>query len=263
MTLRCYIDYQQDNWEDWLYLAEFVYNNLVHSTIWQTPFFANHDTNPNDIVTLIANNGAEANVPDAANLAQHRADALTLAKESMEAARQRMLALSQQRQSQRPEYHVGQWVLLSTANLNVKQPSRKLSDKFCGPFEIEALVGNRDVRLTMPTFNGCTTFHVDRVKPYIDPTAFPGCPGPDRPPPTIGDNGKEEWEVHKILDSRRYYRKLQYFVSYKGWGKEDMQWRPAEEFDYDNKAVLDSRRSTHRRRRSPSRSPRGSSLVIK
>ena len=109
----------------------------------------------------------------------------------------------------------------------------------------------------MPTFNGCTTFHVDRVKPYIDPTAFPGCPGPDRPPPTIGDNGKEEWEVHKILDSRRYYRKLQYFVSYKGWGKEDMQWRPAEEFDYDNKAVLDSRRSTHRRRRTPLKEPPG------
>jgi predicted DNA-binding protein len=38
--LRCFINYQQHNLVDLLYLAEFCYNNSVHSSIGYSPFFA-------------------------------------------------------------------------------------------------------------------------------------------------------------------------------------------------------------------------------
>src|ERR1700744_3076371 len=38
--LRLYTSHRQDDWVDWLPLAEFTYNNSVHSTTGMTPFFA-------------------------------------------------------------------------------------------------------------------------------------------------------------------------------------------------------------------------------
>ncbi len=36
--LRVFVSHQQDDWVDWLPLAEFVYNNKVHSATCQTLF---------------------------------------------------------------------------------------------------------------------------------------------------------------------------------------------------------------------------------
>ena len=38
--LRSYVNYQQDNWVYWLPLAEYAYNNSVHTTTGQSPFQA-------------------------------------------------------------------------------------------------------------------------------------------------------------------------------------------------------------------------------
>ena len=39
--LRYYINYQQDNWTEWIAVAEFQYNNKKHVAIGQTPFVLN------------------------------------------------------------------------------------------------------------------------------------------------------------------------------------------------------------------------------
>ena len=44
--LCCTINYQQDNWTDLLHLAEFAYNNTLHSSTRQTPFFSNYSHHP-------------------------------------------------------------------------------------------------------------------------------------------------------------------------------------------------------------------------
>ena len=45
--LRCYCNYQQDNWSTLLPLAEFVYNNAPSETTGTSPFFANKGYHPN------------------------------------------------------------------------------------------------------------------------------------------------------------------------------------------------------------------------
>jgi len=44
--LRCFVNYQQDDWVDLLPLAEFTYNNTVHAATKHTPFFANYGYHP-------------------------------------------------------------------------------------------------------------------------------------------------------------------------------------------------------------------------
>src|ERR1700730_17889355 len=45
--LRCYCNYQQDNWSELLPLAEFAYNNALSTTTGISPFFANKGYHPN------------------------------------------------------------------------------------------------------------------------------------------------------------------------------------------------------------------------
>lgn len=44
--LCCNINYQQDDWMDFLPLAKFAYNNLEHSSTKQSPFFSNYGYHP-------------------------------------------------------------------------------------------------------------------------------------------------------------------------------------------------------------------------
>jgi len=37
-------------------------------------------------------------------------------------------------------------------------------------------------------------------------------------------NGESEYEVEKILDSRIHYQKLQFLVTWKGYGQEENAW---------------------------------------
>ena len=50
--LRIFVNYQQDNWEHLLPLAEFAYNNTQHSATTVTPFFTNKGFHPRLEVSL-------------------------------------------------------------------------------------------------------------------------------------------------------------------------------------------------------------------
>ena len=44
--LRGYVEYSQQDWEDWLAFAEFAYNNTLQETTKTTPFLANYGYHP-------------------------------------------------------------------------------------------------------------------------------------------------------------------------------------------------------------------------
>ena len=44
--LRHYVNYQQDNWTEWLVVAEFQYNNKKYTATRQTPFKLNFECYP-------------------------------------------------------------------------------------------------------------------------------------------------------------------------------------------------------------------------
>ena len=63
--LWAYINYLQDDWEAWLYLAEFTTNNHASDTTGMSPFFANYGQDPLWQFDLTANPGEAPEERDA------------------------------------------------------------------------------------------------------------------------------------------------------------------------------------------------------
>ena len=138
--LRCYCNYLQDDWSDRLPLAEFAYNSSRHSAVNQSPFHALYGYNPRDALTASAPLTHSA-VPDASARVAALASARDLAVRSLHSARSRMESLSTTRRSPAPDFKVGDQVLVSGQHISSTRPTKKLDDRFLGPYTITERVG--------------------------------------------------------------------------------------------------------------------------
>jgi len=115
--------------------------------------------------------------------------------------------------------------------------TRKLSERFVGPFRIKKVVNDNAYELELPPrWRIHPVINVSQLKEYHDGTAaFPDLPTPlTRPPPVaVEEEGEPEWEVESILDHRRQGRRktLQYLVRWKGYPLHEATWEPIEVLD--------------------------------
>ncbi|KAG9082422.1 hypothetical protein FRC07_014207 [Ceratobasidium sp. 392] len=111
-------------------------------------------------------------------------------------------------------------------DINTDRPSKKLSAKRVGPFEVIRKVGTHafEVRLP-PTMKIHPVFHISKL--FLK-KEDPFNQEPIPLPPEIAPGGEEEYEVDHILSSRRHRGAIQYYVSWKGYGPEENTWEPYE-----------------------------------
>ena len=237
--LCIFCNYQQDNWSEILPLAEFTYNNSPSATTGVTPFFANKGYHPN--ITVFPER----------ELASVKAREFIIDLEELHAELRNQMAAAQRhyqgpvdrRREPAPDFRVGQQVYVRTANISTTRPSKKLSEKYLGPFEIIARPGTHSFTLRLPEHLRAIhpVFHVSQLEPSV-PNTIPNCTQP--PPPPVEINDDIEYEIAEILDSKidnRRKCKLLYFVRWAGYEgtDEENSWLPANELDHAQEVVMD------------------------
>lgn len=259
--LRHYVSPRQDDWDQFLDLAEFAYNESVHPATGYSPFYMAYGQSPTTPLDLAA---GDIMVPAAQSTAQKMADTLAHARARLEETRLRM---AQQANAHRRDvtFKVGDQVRLSTANLTLPSTmSRKLAARYVGPFKVEKVVNPVTYRLKLPaSMRVHPVFHVSLLQPWrVDPEHPAHVTAPPRPPP-IDEEGNS-YRVDRLLDKRVRRRGrgsvLEYLVRWEGYGPEDDSWVAEinieqsliDDYESSHHAVPEqatARRSTRRRAR--------------
>ena len=124
------------------------------------------------------------------------------------------------------------------------QPSKKLTEKYLGPFEVIAQVGTHSFMLRLPDSMWAVhpVFHVSMLKPAHG-NVIPEHTQSPLPPGEI--NGELEYKISKILDSKidkhGKHCNIIYLVrwtSYKGTDKET-SWILANELGHTSEIIAD------------------------
>uniref|UniRef100_A0A8C5LHF3 Chromo domain-containing protein n=1 Tax=Leptobrachium leishanense TaxID=445787 RepID=A0A8C5LHF3_9ANUR len=166
-----------------------------------------------------------SSVPDVDSRLALLQEACQLAQSTLRTAQQRYKLKADRHRSVPPAFQVGDKVMLSTKNLRLHCPSKKLGPCFIGPFPISHQVNPVAFRLTLPpTYRIHPVFHVSLLK-SVPPESLTGRDMPPGPPVLVGDD--LEYEVDRVLDSRLLRGALQYLVQWKGYGPEERSWEPA------------------------------------
>lgn len=242
--LRPFLNAEQDDWADLLPLAEYAYNNSTTTATGMSPFYANYGWHP------AANNPRSVDVlHPASNAYTHWIQgAVDRAREVLQETRTRMALYTDKKRKEAPLYEVGDAVMLSTKNLRLKRPSRKLGHKFIGPFQIEKVISPTAVRLTLPQrWRTHPTFHVSEIEPFVTGSR----PTPDfaKVLREVGElEAEEEFDVEEIMGSITRRRRVLYLVKWLGFPKKkDWTYEPFENFSEPARQKLDEFHAKHPR----------------
>jgi hypothetical protein len=125
-------------------------------------------------------------------------------------------------------FEVGDKVWLSAKHIQTARPSKKLDYKRLGPFKVTKVINRNAYRLELPySMKVHNVFHVSLLDRYVGPV--PGQQPSDPPPAITAENpDAEEWEVERVLDSRKRYKRLWYLVQWAGHNYVNTSWEPAE-----------------------------------
>ncbi|KAK3525865.1 hypothetical protein QTP70_010919 [Hemibagrus guttatus] len=265
LFLRSYCSREQQRWSEFLPWAEYAQNSLTHASTGITPFQCVLGYQP----PLFPWAGEPSDVPAVEDWYQRSQEVWERAHVRLQRAVRRQRIQADRRRHPHPSYRVGQMVWLSTRNLRLKLPCRKLSPRFVGPFEIIRQVNPVAYRLRLPaTYRICPTFHVSLLKPAHPSTER--APAGEEPPPPLDVEGSPAYRVRALLDSRRVRSRIQYLVDWEGYSAEERSWVDAldildpslsEDFHRDHPSRPAPRPRGHPRRRTPGGVPRGGGSV--
>jgi hypothetical protein len=223
--LRLFVSERQDDWVELLSMAEFQYNNHIHSSTHETPFLLDSGQHPRM--------GFEPQAPSKVELVnefmERMKEALDEAQAALVKTKDDMAKYYDRKHLPTPVYQPGDRVYLDASDIKTTRPSQKLSHRRLGPYPVEKQVSRNAYRLKLPK-------SLNRLHPVFNVvklTPAPSDPIPGRrpappPPPELVD-GEEEYIVEEILDSRVFRKRLQYKVRWEGYGTEHDSWEYATE----------------------------------
>jgi hypothetical protein len=219
--LRCFINYQQDDWVHCLPLAEFAYNNAPSAASQLSPFFVNYGFNPRS--DFLGIQSTPARVPSVVTHLDKIKEASLFLDMTLKAAQEDSKKYADQNRLHH-SFAIGDKVWLLRKNLKTRRPSDKLDHLKLGPFKILEQVNAVTFKLDLPSSMRIhPVFHVSMLEVYST-NEIPNRTVP--PPPPIEVDGEEEYEVEDIVDARYFGKTLKFLVKWKGYLDHDNTWEP-------------------------------------
>ena len=146
------------------------------------------------------------------------------AKAALRKAQEEMKKFVDRKRGKGEEYKVGDLVLLSMKDLKWQMKGRrseKLMEHFVGPYKIKEIVSSNAIELELPkTIKIHPIVNISRIRLYK-----PQVEGQKKvllKPVVI--EGKEEFEVERILNKRVVWEKEKFLVQWKGYTVEKDTW---------------------------------------
>ena len=239
--LRAYVSYQQDDWVDYLPLAEFAFNNNINLSTNMSPFFANFGFHPSFEPRLTDT----INVPAAADLATRLERLHGELRAELKSAQERQARYYNQHVSESPRYWPDQLVWLLRHNIKTTCPSDKLDHRRLGPYPIERAVSDVAYKLRLPPSLSRLhpIFHVSLLEPYHDPSDFHAHASPM---PFVLDTDNAP-SIHSILNSRRLGQRYEYLVRWEKSSSDEDSWIPLSDIPSMYNELLDRFHRRHPR----------------
>ena len=190
--LRHYVNYQQDDWTNWLAAAEFQYNNKRHAATGKTPFELNFGRYPwkGDLMV-------KTDIPQVEDFLSGLQRSWGQAMKAMEEAQKSMKKQFDKKRRNPQGLKVGDHVWLENKNIHSNRLSKKLNNKRYGPFKILKDIGSGAFELELPEeWMIHNIFNKDLLTRCVEPK-FQGQCKESAPPPVI-INEEEEYEVEEV-----------------------------------------------------------------
>src|SRR5260221_6961463 len=137
--LQTYMNYQQDDWAMLLLMAEFAYNNAMNMMTGVSPFFVNKSYHPEFTADLqVETSSAKAEV------------FMVDLKENIAQAQERYQKNVDKHRAEAPKLNISDQVYVKAKFFRTRQPSKKLSEKNLGPYDIIGKLGTHSITLHLP-----------------------------------------------------------------------------------------------------------------
>ena len=230
--LRMFVNSAHDDWDVFLPMVEFAYNNASQDSTGETPFVLNTGQHP---LTPARRRGeGRSQGPSSKTLRVRMQSLHEEARKCLLGAQARQKAYADKGRREQV-FGVGQKVLLSTKFLTLQVPgAKKLWPRWIGPYEIIAQVGPVAYKLRLPANMKChDVFHVSLLAEYK-------ATGTVQPPPPELLSDQLEYQVDRVLQHRERKTgrrvKREYLISWEGYGPDHNTWEPESHL---SKASLD------------------------
>jgi len=148
--LRMFIDHRQEQWPEWLGMAEFAYNNKAYSSTRTSPFKANYGQDPR----MGFKGRKKGRYAGAEKFIEKMKEIQEEAKATLGKVQADMKKYADKKRSDVKEYKVGDLVMLSTKDLKyqmVRRRTEKLTERFVGPYKVKEIISLNAVKLELPS----------------------------------------------------------------------------------------------------------------